>query len=210
MSFNKVKATAPELDNLKKKRIFSKKGEDLLSLKREQVLNSLKDTLGKFISKRKEMSKKIFEDQQLLERAFETIGERNVDLIATQNKRIKQVVIDVNFVNKMGEDTPEIVLHEEKKTLPSYSLTNTGLEMDILIRNLGFTLKTILKLAELDSMIYHFSDNFKKIEYRINALENIIVPKLERDILTIEEILEDIEREEFIRMKKIKEFLESK
>ena len=47
-----------------------------------------------------------------------------------------------------------------------------------------------------------------RIQHRIDALDDIIIPQLERSIYMIEDILGDEEREEFIRLKKIKEKLE--
>ncbi|MHA1512287.1 MAG: V-type ATP synthase subunit D [Promethearchaeota archaeon] len=42
----------------------------------------------------------------------------------------------------------------------------------------------------------------------MDALDEIIIPRLTAGIRTITEVLNDEEREEFIRMKNIKEFLD--
>ena len=63
-------------------------------------------------------------------------------------------------------------------------------------------------MAEFDYIVYHFAFNYQKIQRRINALRDVIIPQLENEIDYIDEILEDLEREEFIRLKKIKKKLE--
>ena len=68
--------------------------------------------------------------------------------------------------------------------------------------------KEIISLAEYDYIVYHFAFNYQKIQRRINALEDIMIPRLESEIHYIGEILDDLEREEFIRLKKIKNKLE--
>ena len=55
-------------------------------------------------------------------------------------------------------------------------------------------------------MTLHLISNVLNV--RINALDDIILPKLDTAIFQIDEILEDMSQEEFIRMKKIKEHLE--
>ena len=44
----------------------------------------------------------------------------------------------------------------------------------------------------------------RKAQKRANALENVVIPGLDRDIARIAEVLEEREREEFVRMKVIK------
>ena len=58
-----------------------------------------------------------------------------------------------------------------------------------------------MKTAELEDIMLKFAFNFKKIDRRINALKNIIIPNLQSDIKTIKDILEEIEREEYVRLK---------
>ena len=55
MSFQKVKATKPELQRLQQKRVFSLRGERLLEIKREQVAHLLRITMKKFFQDREEI-----------------------------------------------------------------------------------------------------------------------------------------------------------
>ena len=52
--------------------------------------------------------------------------------------------------------------------------------------------------------------NFKKINRRISGLENIIIPELRLDITTIKKILEESDREGFVRLKKTKNLINKK
>ncbi|MFX0138413.1 MAG: V-type ATP synthase subunit D, partial [Candidatus Hodarchaeota archaeon] len=56
-------------------------------------------------------------------------------------------------------------------------------------------------------LILKVAINFKKINRRINGLKNVIIPNLESTIKQIKEILEEIERENYIRLKKTKDFI---
>ena len=52
--------------------------------------------------------------------------------------------------------------------------------------------------------------NFKKINRRISGLANIIIPELILDITTIKKILEESDREGFVRLKKTKNLINKK
>ncbi|MFX1317386.1 MAG: V-type ATP synthase subunit D, partial [Promethearchaeota archaeon] len=49
--------------------------------------------------------------------------------------------------------------------------------------------------------------NLKKISRRINGLRNVIKPQLILDIKTIKELLEELDRENFVRLKKTKSLI---
>ena len=47
----------------------------------------------------------------------------------------------------------------------------------------------------------------KQINRRINGLKNVITPRLESQIKQIKDILEEIERENYVRLKKTKDLI---
>jgi V/A-type H+-transporting ATPase subunit D len=209
MSFMNVKPTRPELDMLKKKRNFYTKGEKLLEIKREQLLNSLKPVLVNYFKQRKILRDQILEDFRYLQGAYENIGKQKIVMISALNKLHFKTDIDVTFFTRIGVDVPKITLKLSEGKLPSYSFSDMPMHIDFLSQKLKQTLEDMLKLAEFDSLLYNLATNFKRIERRINALDDIILPKLDTAIFQIDEILEDMSQEEFIRMKKIKEHLET-
>ncbi len=208
MSFKNLKNTKPELDNLKKKRLFSLRGENLLDLKRVQILKLLREYSKDYFALRLEMRDHFLEDIKLLKSTYETIGIKKMNRIAKFTKTTLAPEIEITFVHEMGIDVPRIELILPKKQFPTYSYSSTTLYIDILIKRLNEVLKIIMKLAESDYLLYHVAEENKKVTRRIDALDEIIIPRLSASILTITEILNDEEREEFIRMKNIKEFLD--
>ena len=73
--------------------------------------------------------------------------------------------------------------------------------------NLRTLFLQIIGLAELENKMIKYAFNFQKINRRINGLKNIIIPKLEVDIQKIKVMLEELERENFIRLKKTKDII---
>ena len=208
MSFKNLKNTKPELDSLKKKKIFSLRGENLLDLKRMQILKLLREYSKDYFDLRLKMREHLLEEIKLLKKVYETIGIRKINRIANFTKTTLKPEIEITYIHSMGIDVPKIELILPKKQFPTYSYSSTTLYIDILIKGLKEVLKIIIKLAESDYLLYHVAEENKKVTRRIDALEEIIIPRLSASILTITEILNDEEREEFIRMKNIKEFLD--
>ena len=208
MSFKNLKTTKPELDSLKKKRNFSLRGENLLDLKRVQILKLLREYSKDYFDLRLKMRDHLLDDIKLLKKSYETIGIRKIKRIANSTKTFLKPEIEITYFHEMGIDVPRIELILPKKQFPTYSYSSTTLYIDILIKRLNEVLKIIMKLAESDYLLYHVAEENKKVKRRIDALDEIIIPRLTTGIRTITEVLNDEEREEFIRMKNIKEFLD--
>jgi V/A-type H+-transporting ATPase subunit D len=62
----------------------------------------------------------------------------------------------------------------------------------------------IYDFAQIENSIYKLAMEIKKTQKRTNALEKIQMPRYEREIKYIQEVLEEKEREDFFRLKKVK------
>ena len=60
------------------------------------------------------------------------------------------------------------------------------------------------ELAEIENAVYMISLEIKKTVKRANALEKIQIPRYEEAVKYISEVLEEKEREDFFRLKKVK------
>jgi len=59
-------------------------------------------------------------------------------------------------------------------------------------------------LAQIETTAYKLSLEIKKTQKSANALDKIRIPQLQEEIKYIEDTIEEKEREEFFRLKKIK------
>ena len=64
--------------------------------------------------------------------------------------------------------------------------------------------------ADVTDAAYRLASNIKKTQKRANALQNITIPMYENLVYTISNALEEKEREEFTRLKVIKQMKEKK
>ena len=64
------------------------------------------------------------------------------------------------------------------------------------------------QLAEIENSVCRLADAVEKTQKRSNALNNIMIPRLESTVKFITQALDEKEREEFSRLKVIKNFKE--
>ena len=66
------------------------------------------------------------------------------------------------------------------------------------------------ELSEIENSVFRLSEGIRTTQKRANALKNIIIPRMTEQIKFITAALEEKEREEFTRLKVIKNQLEEK
>ncbi len=134
------------------------------------------------------------------------MGKNELNLISKLSRIQYKPRINIQTIKKMGIIVSQIeyeIFEEEK--LPAYTFENTSHYIEDLIKSLKELLEWICKFSEIEDLILKVSINFKRINRRINGLKNIIIPKLRLNIKQIKEILEEIEREQYVRLKKLKQ-----
>ncbi|MBA7640123.1 V-type ATP synthase subunit D [subsurface metagenome] len=91
--------------------------------------------------------------------------------------------------------------------LPAYSFENTSHYLDDLIILLIKFFQSLIIVAQSEDLLLKLSQTFKKINRRINGLKNVIIPELQIDIKKIKAVLEEIERENYVRLKNTKNLI---
>ncbi len=209
MSFSNIKPTKPELDNLKKRKEFLIKGKSLLEIKKEQLLAKVWDIYRKYHEKREIIKENLQRSYQYLNNSYQKVGKIKIEMLSQFNRIHFQTYVDLDYMNDMGIVVPKIkpIIHETK--FPAYSFIDTPIDMDRLSMLMKKLFDELIELAEIDAMLFHFAFYYKKISRRITGMETVVIPKLEIIIKAIEEILEDLNQEEFVKIRKIKNLLEN-
>jgi V/A-type H+-transporting ATPase subunit D len=71
-------------------------------------------------------------------------------------------------------------------------------------------LPKICKAAEYENSIFSLAKALEKTQKLLNALENVIIPQYKHNIRFILGALEEKEREDFAKLKKVKAKMESR
>jgi V/A-type H+-transporting ATPase subunit D len=137
------------------------------------------------------------------------IGEKKVEDASFLSHEIGEIHFDTD--NIMGVKIPKMSADEIKIELtPSYGFLETCAKLDDAKYEFNEILKKLIELADLEAGIKSLTVEIEKTKRRVNVLENNLIPKLIGTRKYIEMQLEEREREDFFRRKRIKALLESK
>ena len=190
---------------------FVEKGEDFLEYKREQLIYEIKSLWTDYKEKRRRFFKIAKKAFIKLNQNYKEMNKKEVMMVSKTSKLQFEPILNLNFMKKVGIIVPQInyELRQEER-LPSYSFGTTSHYLDELIDILKLFFEELILLAETEDVLLKFAFSFRKINRRIHALKDNRIPKLKSDIQKVEGILEELERESFVRLKKTKELIEKK
>jgi V/A-type H+-transporting ATPase subunit D len=196
------------LINLQKRLSFAVKGQNFLEFRREQLIFQIKNLWKDYNIQRKELVTLFKETLNLLILTYEEMGKNGFNLISKLSRIQYKPMIQIQTVKKMGIVVSQVYyeLFQEEK-LPAYSFENTSHYLDDLLIKLKNFFYKIIEFSKIEDLLLKVAINFKKINRRINGLKNIITPRLKDNIKQIKEILEEIERENYVRLKKTKDLI---
>ncbi len=180
---------------------LSRTGYNLIDKKRTVLIKEMMQQ----IEKAKEIQLDV---KELFEKAYEVLQEANITMGVRQVQDIalsidKAEHFDISYKSIMGLDVPS-VNYEKKVLRPHYSMYMTGEAIDEAIMIFQKIKRLTYRLAETENTVYKLSIEIKKNQKRANALEKMQIPNLEETVKYISESLEEKEREDFYRLKKIK------
>lgn len=146
--------------------------------------------------------------QRILEEALYFLKIANIEIGIDEMIDISDGIkidnnIDIKYKTIMGVEIPSIIPEESNITI-NYGLYNTTSSVDEAILRFIDVKKYILDLAQIENTIYRLQKNIEKVQRRSNALKEIIIPSDEKLAAKIQEILDENEKEEFIRLKRLK------
>jgi V/A-type H+-transporting ATPase subunit D len=204
-----VNPTRMELLEIQKKLALAKKGHKLLEEKRDALVERFFD----IIDKRNQLLKELDEDFKdaflSLIQAQMILGEKKVEESAYLTTYIGEISLDHD--NIMGVKIPKMNIDEiNKESKPYYGFFETCSKLDDAQKKFRNLLSRLIILADLEGGIKSLAFEIEKTKRRVNVLENNLIPKLLGTRKYIEMQLEEREREDFLRRKRIKALLESK
>lgn len=185
---------------------LAKKGHSLLKKKRDALIRIFFEKIKEYEvlhAKIYEFSKDAFEE---LARAQAVSGISRVKTMGYS----QHPILSLEFERKkvMGVALPAIKV--KKQDLPvNASVIGTGFYVHSAREKFISLTKQLLELGVLERSIQELASAIKKARRQVNSLENIIIPRLEDKGKSIALILDEQEREAFIRLKKIKKRLEN-
>lgn len=180
---------------------FSRKGFELLDKKRNILIREIMSLVESAENIQKDVISEFEKGYAELQATNITMGIKNVEDIAHSIPKTEEY--EILYKSVMGVEIP-IVNYEKREVKPTYGFYRTNTGFDRSVKQFRKIRYLIYDLAEIETRVYRLAMEIKKTQKRTNALENIIIPRYKAEYKRISETLEEKEREDFFRLKKVK------
>jgi V/A-type H+-transporting ATPase subunit D len=138
-----------------------------------------------------------------------SLGTMTLESISDSTPSIMEV--DVNIRRIVDVKIPTLQVETEKGSQQlSYGFVETNASVDKAAKLIKSMLPGICKAAEYENAIFSLAKELERTQKLLNALEYVIIPQYQDAIYFIKATLEEREREEFVRLKKVKVVLDKK
>ena len=198
-----IKPTRSELLKVKRQIKLAKSGYGLLKKKRDGLILEFFEILKKAKTIRQELvdEYKIAFEKINIARTLE--GDLKIKSIAMAIKDVPEIKLETK--NIMGVKVPKIESSEIKKAFMErdYGVYNSS-AIDEAASAYENVVEKIIIAAEVETSMRKLLNEIEKTKRRVNALEFVVIPKLEKIKSFIQLRLEEVERENIFRMKRIK------
>lgn len=152
----------------------------------------------------KNLHKKLKEVQLKANQAFIhaviMMDKKQIESIAQKIPIENSLQIDKEKI--MGVDTSTIS-YQNKQNL-HYNLNNTTIALDEAYVQLQEFKNLIIETAVAENITKSLEEAIQKTQKRANALEHILIPRYKANLRFIQDVLEERERDGFVRLKVIK------
>ncbi|NLW76211.1 MAG: V-type ATP synthase subunit D [Methanomicrobiales archaeon] len=205
-----VHPTRMELMKKRSQIVLAEQGRDLLKEKMEALIQEFFKIMVNFSESREGLEQLAVEaDIALL------VAEAVDDPVAVKSASYatkRQIMVDISGKNIMGVPVP--VIQKTSVALNvmqrGYGLIGTSSRINEAAEKFESELDMIIRLAETETTLRRLGNEIQMNRRRVNALDQIIIPELKDQAKYIRFSIEEREREDLFRLKKVKKLIERK
>jgi len=187
---------------------LAEQGRDLLREKMDALIQEFFHIMVTVSKSREELETAAIAAQRSL-----CVAEAVDDLTALKSASFatnRSLTLEIRGKNVMGVPVPLV----ERKTVTKsvlergYSMIGTSGRIDETAERYEAELDLIIGLAETETALRRLGDEIQMNRRRVNALEQVLIPELKQQAKYIKIAIEEREREDLYRLKKVKKILE--
>jgi V/A-type H+-transporting ATPase subunit D len=209
MSFGQnVAATKIELLKYKRSSQVAVMVQKILDDKRKVLLKNIEEMITEANKARGGIWEPLQDVYKSVNDAYLSLGTSTVDSVAQSTPAVMEVDTKVKRIVDVSIPTLNVT-EKDTKSMP-YGFADTNSSIDRAAKQIKALLPKICKAAEYENSIFALAKALEKTQKLLNALENVIIPQYRLRIKFILATLEEREREEFARLKKVKAVMEKK
>lgn len=205
-----VRPTRMELMKKKAQIRLAEQGRDLLREKMDALIREffkILTTISESRGELEQVSRAADLSLMLAEATDDPVTLRSVSF-ATR----RSITVDITGRNIMGVPVPVIEKKRVSKQMlkRGYGIITTSARIDETAEQFEVELDLLIKLAEIETAMRRLGSEIQMNRRRVNALEQILIPELQGQAKYIKNAIEEREREDLFRLKKVKSLIERK
>ncbi|MFH1450718.1 MAG: V-type ATP synthase subunit D [archaeon] len=199
-----INPTRMELIKLRKKTKLAEKGYKLLKEKRDALIMRFLEIIKRGANLRDDVDSHFKKAYLDLAKAKAIMGPLEVKSASLAVRGRENA--EFRTKNIIGIKVPEIRLSDDERGLGNrgYSPIMSSAALDEAALQFEGALKLVVEMAEVEKAIELLATEVEKTKRRVNALEYIVIPRMKNTSTFIRMRLDEMEREDFSRLKKIK------
>ena len=203
-----VSPTRMELTRLKGKLKTAQRGHKLLKDKRDELMKQFLDTVREVRSLRAEVE----EDLMRVHKSF-TVASALMSSEALEQALLypkQSVELTRTTQNIMSVNVPVYDFQTKTKSdsdIYPYGFAQTSGELDDALGALASVFQDMLELAQAEKKTQLLASEIEKTRRRVNALEYVMIPEMEKNIKYISMKLEENDRATKVRLMKVKDMV---
>jgi len=210
MSFGtRVSATKIELIKIRRSMQVAKMVHKILDDKREVLLKKIDEMIEEANKARGDIWSPLGEIYTAVYDAYMSLGTATLESVSDSTPSIMEVDVNVRRIVDVKIPTLQVRTKEGGQDL-SYGFVETNASVDKAAKLIKNMLPKVCKAAEYENAIFSLAKELERTQKLINALEFVIIPQYEGAVAFIRATPEEREREEFVRLKKVKVVLEKR
>lgn len=205
-----INPTRMELLSLKDRTKLAVKGHGLLKEKRDALIKEFFDILDRVKGIRENAEKSLKEANEALVEAQIVMGDLTVRKASLSVK--ESIDVDITSRSIMGVSVPVTNIEVDDRSIVDrgYGFADTTIQLDEAAKKFEESVKYLIELGEVEKTIFLLAEEIESTKRRVNALEHIMIPKFENTEKYIDMRLQEMERENFVRLKMIRSTIEKK
>ncbi len=204
------KPTRSQLLLVRKTRRMAERGHRLLKLKRDALIVEFFRVLERAKQMRSNLVEKyrVAEQRIAIARAVEgTIGVRSAAFAMRTRP-----TLELKTRNVMGIVVPRIEAQKVRKNVQDrgYGIIQTSARIDEAAEAYEDLVENVITAAEIETTMRRLIEEIEKVKRRVNALEYRVIPELRSTEAWIRQRLDEMERDNFMRLKHFKQMAEGR
>jgi V/A-type H+-transporting ATPase subunit D len=197
-----IHPTRMELLALRKRRDIAQRGRDLLREKLDALMIELFENVRQIAELRERYHALLREAYDLFIEAGMVHGLARLEQFAVGVE--DRFELDTKTRNVIGVTLPEVQVKISPIRTSPYNLLATSAKLDEATMKMTEAVKAITELSSAEASTRKLAEAIASTKRRVNSLDYVIIPRVLHSIRYIQMHLEEREREDFFRLKRIK------